>query len=978
MDISEQEAMMAIVGVDGLFPKTADLSQFWTHLANGEALSTSLSREDLLKAGVAEALIDHPDYVPSVMMLDDVAAFDADFFGVSPQMAKVFDPQNRKILESVWHAIENAGYAPSRLGRDQTVGVFAGKDFSEYLLEKLMPDYLADRTNLPKLLEAFTQNGQDFLANWVAYKLGFSGPVLNIQTACSTGLSALAVACQNLQLKACDVAVVAASRLAISATGYLYQAGLMHAQDGVCRPLDERASGIVVGSAVVSVVLKRFTDAVADQDPIWGVIRGVGVNNDGHQKQDFMAPGIKGQSEAIKSAFRHSGLTPADIDYVELHGTGTRLGDPVEITALKSIYGQARPHPCVLGSVKANIGHTSSCAGLAGLIKILLSFKHEAIPPLAHFERLNAHIGLNEAQFAINKVTLPWPRRPDRVRRAGLSSFGFGGTNVHVLLEEPPRQALPSLNAATGPQLVFASAQSEAQLATLTQQIHADLIQNPSQMAAVAYTSLVGRKHFDVRATCVIESPTALPKALFSQPQNIHDDPKCGLVFTGQGGQITQQIGRQLYDAYPVFRQAIDECRHILGHELAEQIWPQRPDAWDLSRPAVLQPAIFMCQYAQSKLWQALGMPISCVLGHSIGEIAAACFAGALTVTEALTLARLRGAAFEQSPSGLGGMLVVFAPARDLPELPEGLVVAAKNAPGVQVIAGLKTDLGPYEQQCHSRGLAVTRLNVTHAFHSPLLAPVAAALKQQLLSLGWAPTGTLQVAMYSTLTGQRLQVAPDVDYWVRHLLSPTLFDEALCAAIGDEAFNLAVEVGPVSSLAALLQAQPIVVATAPKPSQSEQVQFLQALALLYQHGCVPDATVLSAPQARVPFSGYPFKKTRHWLAPNEAAAQTTAAAVPLNAPNVPDAVPMGEAMTQTDVLNAVCTCWQTYLGRACVDAEDDFFLMGGTSLAAIQIQAALTQSLNVPIDMLEFMTSRTPRHLSHLLWAKLEDVEKHA
>ncbi len=262
--------MIAIVGVNGRFPKSADLNQFWAHLTNGAELSTALSREDLRKTGVDEALINHPDYVPNVMILDDVATFDADFFGVSPQMAKVFDPQNRKILESVWHAVENAGYAPAQLGQDKTVGVFAGKDFSEYLLENLMPDYLADRTNLPKLLEAFTQNGQDFLASWIAYKLGFSGPVLNIQTACSTGLSALAVACQNLQLRACDVAIVAASRLAINASGYLYQTGLMHAKDGLCRPLDERASGIVVGSAVVSLVLKRFADAVTDQD-IFGV-----------------------------------------------------------------------------------------------------------------------------------------------------------------------------------------------------------------------------------------------------------------------------------------------------------------------------------------------------------------------------------------------------------------------------------------------------------------------------------------------------------------------------------------------------------------------------------------------------------------------------------------------------------------------------------------------------------------------------------
>ncbi len=977
MDISEKEEAIAIVGVDGVFPKTADLSEFWAHLMDGNELSTILDRSTLLNAGVDEALIDHPDYVPRVMKLDDVADFDAEFFGISPQMAKVFDPQNRKMLESVWHAIENAGYVPSELGQNQTVGVFAGKDFSEYLLEKLMPDYLNDRSSLPKLLEAFTQNGQDFLASWIAYKLGFSGPVLNIQTACSTGLSALSVACQNLQLKACDVAVVSASRLAINDAGYLYQPGLMYAKEGICSPLDNDASGIVVGSAVVTVILKRLPEAIVDQDHIWGVIRGVGVNNDGNQKQDFMAPGVKGQVEAIKSAFKRSGLAPQDIDYVELHGTGTKLGDPVEITALKSVYGKTRPHPCYLGSVKANIGHTSSCAGLSGLLKILLCFKHDAIPPLAHFKQLNTHMTLNEAHFRVNQKTVPWPRHENRVRRAGLSSFGFGGTNVHVLIEEPPLLPRHVIGQDKGPILVFASAQSEGQLETLIPSLSADLIQDPTKARAVAYTSLVGRKHFKVRSACIIEPLDDFEQIHFLKPKDVKEEARYGLIFTGQGGQLTSEIGRQLYEAYSVFRRAIDECREILGPQRADLIWPLGTSQWHLTKPSVLQPALFMYQYAQFKLWQALGLPIDCVMGHSIGEIAAACAAEALSVGDALTLARLRGEAFEQLAEGEGGMLVVFAPLQNLPILPSGLTVAAKNAPNVQVVSGLKKELYLYEQQCQKNGLAISPLNVTHAFHSPLLQPVAEQLKQQLLDLDWCPTGSPKISMYSTLTGARLRSAPDIDHWIQHLLAPTLFDDALSSAMEDAAFNCAIEVGPVSSLAALLHAKGLAVMASAKQPEHEVVQFLHAVAGLYQAGFVPKANLFDVSMAKVPFCGYPFKKTRYWIEPTLNLTASTEPDLAVDDSVTPSSMPMGTASSEADLLDQVCQCWQDYLGREVV-ADDDFFLMGGSSLAAIQIQAELTKSLNVNIDMLEFMTSRTPRSLSQLLWAKLEGVNTHA
>lgn len=975
---SDKEAAIAIVGIDGVFPKSVDLEQFWHHLINGRELSTVLTRDALVKAGVDEKLINNPNYVPRTIKIDDVDGFDAEFFCINPQMAKGFDPQNRKILESVWHAIENAGYSPKQLARDYNVGVFAGKDFSEYLLDKLIPEYLNGNIELPQLLEIFTQNGQDFLANWVAYKLGFTGPVLNIQTACSTGLSALSVAYQNLQLNYCDVALVSAARLEIEEKGYLYQPGLMYSQDGVCRPLDEKASGIVVGSAVVSVVLKRLTDALSDKDHIWGLIRAIGVNNDGNQKQDFMAPGIKGQSKAIKAAFTRSGLSPNDIDYVELHGTGTKLGDPVEITALKSIYGIDRESPCVLGSVKANIGHTSSCSGLAGLIKIILSFKNSAIPPLANFETLNPHIKLNSSQFVINKKVIPWRSDGVKPRRAALSSFGFGGTNVHALLEEAPKIQSNHLKFNQNPGIIFVSAKSEEQVKQLSQEVKKLIIKEQVEIHPLAYTSLIGRTHFDYRAACIVSGAEPPESLIFSAPKPIVDNPCYCLLFTGQGSHLTKKMGRRLYQVYAVFRQAIDDCKSILGSELAERIWPENADSWDLSKPSILQPAIFMFQFAKAKLWQSMGLPFDCVIGHSIGEIAAACISGSLSLEDALTLARVRGESFEIVPTGRGGMLVVFAEEQNMPTLTDGLVVAAYNAKDILVVSGDQNGIAQYSRRCVNHGISTLALNVTHSFHSPILSDVASEFRKKLGFLNSRDINAPQLPMYSTVTGGLLTTPPDIDYWVRHLLSPTLFDDALTTAVQDGAFSMAVEIGPTSSLATLLKLKQVEVVPAAKESSNEVSIFLNSVATLYQHGFIPDVVGLyPEKKARIPFPGYPFQKNSYWFNLSADAAVSNTNKNNVNAgQKLPDVSEEVTILTKEKLLKSICVYWQKHLGREKINSDDDFFLLGGTSLTAIQIQADLKKSLNISIGMLEFMTSRTPANLCHEIWENLPEGEE--
>ncbi|MGP5565611.1 acyltransferase domain-containing protein [Vreelandella alkaliphila] len=920
------------------------------------------------------------------------------FFGFNERQARYMDPQNRLMLESSWRAFEHAGYAPRQIADRCSVGVFAGKNPPHYYHENVIPHIMQDTqsTTLSQQLEVETANGCDFVGNWLAYKIGFTGPALNIQTACSTGLSAVAVACQNLLTHYCDMALVSVSGLILNqGRGYLYQENNILSSDGYCRPLDADASGTLDGSGVVSLVLKRYEDAIEAGDQIHAVIAGVGINNDGLSKQDFMAPGVEGQARAIRMALAQAELKPDDIDYLELHGTGTRLGDPVELSALKLAWGEVRDrkHPCRLGSVKANIGHLNACAGLAGLVKVILAIRHHTIPPMANFRSLNPYIELDNRAFEINTAQLPWPREGNSPHRAGISSFGFGGTNVHLVVEEHLSAAasMPQQKQGIDPEILFASAASPEQIKPLIEswlpyrQAHGD--------ANISLTSLITREHLRYRTALVLRAGET-PDLNALTVSRSADETRVGWVFGGQGEMLSPEMGRQLYRRYAPFRDAVDECRMLLGDEQACLIWPLHDNDWSLHRPAVLQPALFIYQYALAQLWRAVGLMPECVLGHSIGEIAAVCVAGGLTLDSALQLVRLRGLAFESIDGEQGSMLVVFSELDSMPSLEQGLVVAAHNATDVQVVAGAQAALDAFMQRCQEAGVGTYPLNVTHAFHSPMVRKAADYLVQRAPRLRGEK---LTIPVYSTLSGQRLEDATDIAYWARHLLSPTLFSEALAAATAAHHLTMAIEISPHSLVSGLVRKSQLLAIPSCSQARSEHLDFLEALASAYGNGLVPEATALFPESvSKVVLPGYPFRKHSLWInrpsnakqtqgenrapgaigpTPERAGGAVTAATgLSQAAPNGLDEQEEVLELNEDDsaqLLALFVSYWETYLGLPSAVPDDDFFSYGGTSLTAIQIQEAVKRDLGVSISMSEFMGSRTPRKLNEIVCERL-------
>ncbi len=976
---ANHEDAIAIIGASGRFSAAATLEALWCLLERGGNAAVRHDRDALLRAGEDAALIDLPRYVPVSMELDGIDCFDAAFFGFSERQARLFDPQNRLLLETAWHALEDAGHAPAAVGKTCRVGVFAGKNPPQYLLDNLGDVYrdVLRSGDVSRQLELLTANDKDYLANWIAYKLGLSGPVLNIQTACSTGLAVVAAACQSLLSYQCDMALAGAAGLNLSrGRGYLHQPDSILCADGVCRPFDAEAAGTLNGNGVAAVVLKRYEDAVEDGDRIDALILGAGLSNDADLKQDFMAPGIDGQAQAIRAALRQAGVGPDDIDYVEAHGTGTRLGDPVEIMALGQAFGSGRnrAEPCLLGSIKGNLGHLNACAGLAGLLKVVLSLRHEALPPQANFTRLNPHIKLDDGRFAVNERLRAWPRRADRPRRAGISSFGFGGSNVHMVLEEAPAPKMPPA-APRSHELVFFSAASERQLQRLGASWAEALADRPA--ADAAYVSLAGRGHFDVRAVRVVGRGERGGEAFADlRPQAVVADPRCCWMFTGQGVKALG-MGRQLAVRYPAFRDAIAECRAALGRETADDVWPERENGAGLQRPSVLQPALFMMQYALSRLWRSVGMAPDCVAGHSLGEIAAACVAGALSAGQGVVLARLRGEAVEAVPSGKGGMLAVVAAAQAMPVLPADLAIAAYNADDLTVVAGPTASVEAFAQECRRDGVATMPLAVSHAFHTPMMAEAAACLARNLDAL---PARAPAVPMFSSVTGARLEDAPDREYWLRHLLAPTLFAQSLHAAVETRRVTLALEIGPQALLSAVAKRAGVRTVASCVSADSEGSDWLHALGALYVHGLTPDPAGLF-PQGgpRLSLPGYPFERKSFWVEAAPAIRYPAADAPVASACRAPEAVGEGGPDEPGDELLQLLTeYWRTYLGSTDIATDDDFFALGGNSLAAMQIREAIHRDLGTSIEMETFMTVRTLAQLRALVAERVMEEEAHA
>jgi acyl transferase domain-containing protein len=898
---------VAIIGMSARFPGAPDIQQFWKKLQAGESMLSTLSDVELRAAGVDEAALADPAYVRRGGKLEDAENFDAKFFGFSRREAEITDPQHRVFLEAAWEALEDSGYT----GESDHIGVFAGVSINSYFFQLMShPDVLQSAGGYQLMLS----NDKDFMATRVAYKLNLRGPAVVVQTACSTSLAAVHLACQNILADECGMALAGGVCIPFpQGAGYPYIPGMILSPDGYCRPFDKDAKGTVPGRGAGVVVLKRYSRALKDGDSIYAVIRGSAWNNDGAQKIGYTAPGIDGQAAVIREAQRVAGVPASRIGYVETHGTATELGDPIEIAALSEVFAGGKPGSCVLGALKANLGHADVAAGVAGLIKATLAIRAGVIPPTPNFREPAPALGLDQGPFVVSSSAMTWPRAeqtsgprgeemsepPEEARWAGVSSFGIGGTNVHVVLSGAPRQeSTPGDRRAR----VFPiSARTESALKRARERLETHLDANPAiDLAAVASTLQLGRRAFAHRFAVVASTVGELAAKLREPMKSDHSGQSLNsgilFLFPGQGQQFAG-MAAGLYRADPAFRKVVDLgsglIRDTFGIDLAGLIAATGPDdrANDkLTETRVAQPALFLVEYALATRWRSLGVEPAALLGHSLGELAAATVAGVFSFEDGLRLAAERGMLMGQTPKG--AMLAVSLASEALaPYLGPGVWLAAENAPRMSVASGLPEAIGELERRLAKDRVAAIRLSSGHAFHTPLMADAAKAFREKVAAVSRkAPA----IPWLSNVTGTWIEPneAQSPQYWANQILSRVRF--AKCIATLGESARLLLEVGPGDALIGMARQQMRKSVAVPSLGsvnrvKTDDVVMLEASARLW-HAGVDLAWRNLHPFGkvrRVSLPAYPFEREKCYIGPADKADEpvprkpASAAAQPL-------------------------------------------------------------------------------------------------
>jgi len=982
---------IAIIGMAGRFPGAANLVEFWRNLCAGVESITRFSDaelEDSFSAEVRSA----PNFVRARPILENVDQFDAPFFAMHAREAELTDPQHRLFLECSWEALEDAGYDPATY--KGAIGVFAGSSPNTYFLNNVCGDR--------RTIEEFTSNfqvgnypmllgaGQDFLATRVSYKLDLKGPSMTVQSACSTSLLAVAKACQSLLLYEADMALAGGVSISFpQRRGYQHLDGGMVSADGTCRPFDAEASGTIFGSGSGVVLLKRLEDAMSEGDHIYAVIRGTGVNNDGASKVGFTAPSVTGQAAAIEMALASAGVDARTISYVECHGTATPMGDPIEVAGLTRAFaaGTDDVQFCAIGSVKSNIGHLDAAAGVTGLIKTALSLEHRRLPPTLHYRHPNKQIDFLRTPFFVNDRLTEWTQPAPR--RAGVSAFGVGGTNVHVIVEEAPRSmfALPQQALPTPAQLIVLSARSANALAAARANLAARLREpDAPALADVAYSLQVGRRAFDHRLTVSAQSLDAAVAALGGQEsrgvQNGVRPTKAGdvvFMFPGQGAQYPN-MGRGLYEHEPEFRRHIVRCAEILrplmADDLLSLLYPtvDSPDARQrLMSTVAAQPAIFSVEYALAQLWMSWGIVPRAMIGHSVGEFVAAVIAGVLSLEDALGVVATRGRLMQELPGG--AMLAVRLPeAEVLPLLPPTLAIAAINGPALCVVSGPYEAIGAFEALLQSRNAVSRRLHTSHAFHSPMVDKMIEPLRAHLRPLRLSsPT----IPYVSCVSGDwiRSDEATSPDYWARHAREPVRFADGIAKLA--QSSTVLLEVGPGAALSTLAaqttRGSGIPVVTSMQDAERERSDrecILDALGRLWIAGAEPNwLAIHGAPRTRVSLPTYPFERKRHWIdAPARAASNSASADVapPAGSPAAPHPILTQDdrMMDQTpvdnriaDVSAAIAAIFEELSGEtpAAADAQTTFLEMGYDSLFLTQVAQKIQSQMKVKITFRQLL-----------------------
>lgn len=897
---------IAIVGMAAHLPGAGSIGAYWANLRAGVSSIRRLSEAQLIAAGETPDRLRHRNYVPAAAMLDGFEMFDGEFFGFSPKEAAIMDPQHRQFLEVAWEALETAGHVPERFAG--TIGVFAGCGMGSYFYFNICsnPDLVA---GTGMFLLRHTGNDKDFLATRVSHVFDLRGPSINLQTACSTSLVATHYAVQALLSGECDMALAGGVTIELpQGRGYVFEDGEILSPDGECHAFDHRAQGTVFGSGAGVVVLRRLKDALADGDHVWAVIKGTAVNNDGAAKAGYLAPSVDGQARAIAEAQAVAGVSAETIDYVECHGTGTYLGDPIEVAALTAAFRETTAEAgfCRIGSVKTNIGHLDTAAGVASLIKASLALHHRQIPPSLGYEAPNPAIDFETSPFRVNASLTDWvPYKGPR--RAGVNSLGVGGTNAHAVLEEAPEPA--ASEPSDWPyQILTLSARTRGALDANAAALAAHLRAHPDQpLADVAFTLKEGRRAFEKRRVLVAASHAEAadllesgdPRRVFNH-SSVGEDPEVVFMFPGGGAQYAG-MARDLYETEPVFAEWMDRGLGVLEPRLDYDIralWLPEPAgmveaAERLKRPSVQLPLIMIVEYALAQLWMSWGVKPSALVGHSMGENTAACVAGVMSFEDCIGLVHLRGQLFDTVPAG--GMLSVPLAAGDLaPHLGDDLDLASVNAPELSVASGPQAALDALAARLGALGLECQRIPIDIAAHSRMLDGILARFGDYLRAI---PLKAPRIPFVSNRTGAFITEAQatDPDYWVGHLRGTVRFADCI-TTLAQEPARVYLEVGPGKALSSLTQAhggvpgqQVLSALRHPEERIADDAYFLGMLGRLSALGVAVDWDPIwgEARRLRVPLPTYAFQRSAYFIEPG-AARLPEAASRPMRAADVAD------------------------------------------------------------------------------------------
>lgn len=974
-EVRQRSRDVAVIGMAGRFPGAADVDALWAMSCAGENGLRFLDDADLAAAGVPETIRRRQGYVPVRGILGDVDGFDVSYFGYSPMEAEEMDPQHRLLLECAVHALEDAGCDPTRFaGR---IGVFVGASPSA-APGKVAPTP-GDGVEWYRWMLAWSR---DMLATRIAFKLGLRGPAVNVQTACSTSLVAVHQAIQSLRSGECDLAIAGGvSVIQPAGGGHLYQEGGTLSPDGRCRPFDADAAGIVGGSGVALVVLRAADRAVVAGDRIHAVIRGSAVNNDGHDKMGFLAPSIPGQVEVIRQALADAGVGAETIGYVEAHGTGTRLGDPIEVAALTRAFRQdtGQVGCCALGSVKANIGHLDAAAGVTGLIRAIFAVREGVIPPLAGFRQENPALGLGESPFTIPTAARPWPGPAPR--RAGVSAFGLGGTNAHAIVEAPP-VGDPSPRP-TGPQLLTVSARTPAALETACIRLSGWLEAHPeAELADVAWTLQTGRTHHSFRRALVAADRRATVGALRTQaePSLANGRPAVAFLFPGVGSQFPG-MGQTLYRGEACYARIIDRCHDWLAAnadiDLRFLLFPESGDrectAERLLSPRLHMPAIFATEVALAATFKAYDVVPNVVIGHSLGEYAAAVSAGILTLEGALALVELRGRLCEEYARG--AMLAIRASEASVLRhvgARRGVSLAVVNGPEQCVVSGSGPEIAALARDLTQDGVWCRALSVSAALHSPLVEPAMEPLAALASEQTRSPPS---IRFISNVVGGEPEgdLICDPQYWATHLREPVRFSDGVMALLEGEQPIILVEVGPGRTLSTLTRQHPAwnalrcqVVTTRLEPEDT----MAGIIGALWEVGGSIDwGKNQPSTRRKLSLPGYPFEHERRSVI-----SETRDEARGKSREQTILSTSMRQGLTPTE--NVLAELWSKALGHSSIDRHDDFFALGGHSLVALEVISGIRSRFGVAIDLDDFLLLPTVAALAARLDVAIGDVGK--